>query len=63
VSEESNKPKGNNRVPGLTHVEDDERRHSERRRGVERRGALRWDPRADERRRRSEIERRRRGYH
>ncbi|GEM_PF-7010301 len=36
-----------------------ERRRQDRRRGVDRRGSLRWDPRADEKERRSGIDRRR----
>lgn len=48
-------------APGEIRAE--ERRRLDRRRGAERRGPLRWDPRADERKRRSDIERRRSSYH
>jgi hypothetical protein len=48
---------------GVEHDEDVDRRRYNRRSGIERRGALRWDPKADERRRRSEIERRRLTIH
>lgn len=40
-----------------------ERRRYERRSGVERRGSLRWDPRAPEKERRSGNDRRRREDH
>lgn len=63
MAEKTEKPKYRpaETVPKEVRIED--RRRLERRRGTDRRGPLRWDPRAEERKRRSDIERRRRSYH
>jgi hypothetical protein len=63
VTKESEKPEDGSGDSGLSPAGDGERRYTARRRVVERRGSLRWDPRAEERQRRCDIERRRRSYH
>jgi hypothetical protein len=63
VPEEPQKLRGGAIGGELDHRNAADRRQDERRRRAERRGVLRWDPRADERRRRADIERRRSGYH